>query len=509
MKKNVLALVSASMIVLPSTQSLHAAPPVQGPIDVTWAAKCDGQLARQTDDFAGPGLVGNLNIVPMYSDGARYRKTAMAGADACAKAMLEATDSTYREYLGLVRSYHFLNAGSDLALAAARDVQHDTGGLEADSGVQRTIGSSALYLEAEALIRMGRIEEAEDAALKSALVSGMDIGAYARAIVFARLTPRMTDAKREFIARLARFNSAYLDDIAEMQAWTGDFAAAVASMTAMEEIVTAERRGQPAAFAAMIATYAMLAGDGARATKEMARARAALGTSGSIEPPERASIERMLDFTAAGMTLAAGRPADARAMLAKRSDWVSDSTTYYEAPDWLELRPPAVIAMLRNLAGSGVRATSMGFPFSLGAEGLESATFRQRLAYLASPSRVPAILPAIQIWATSAAYRRAADMVWQIGDAPRFLKRRGCCEEIALLPDMAGATAGDALLLHAALIARSRGKRGFALSPWRYAQKSTVRFGNPGEPGFPVQATLVADDVIGTLAPLMPNPASR
>lgn len=495
-------LVSAGVIAAPATPAVPTA-------KASWAAMCDGELAvAASDDVAGPELVGNLAPLPLYRDAARYRKSGNDGAEACARAMREATDPAYRAYLGLVRSVHLIEARDfEAALAAAREVPQ--GALAQDRGFQRTIGSSARYLEAEALVRLGRVEEAEDAALDSALMAGMDVVASSRAILFARLTPRMTERKRRFIARLAGFNSAFLDDIAEIQAWAGDFAGAAESIAAMEAVMTVERQGNPAAFGAITATYAMLAGDLPRANAEAGRSRAALERVGArISPKTRNAIERMLDFVAMGAALAAGRGDEAQAMFARRSDWVSDSTTYYREPDWLELRPPAVIAMLRRFAGAGIAVSGVaGSPLALGPEGLAAETFRRRIAYIASPDRVSDILPSIQLWATEAAYRRAAALAWQVGESPRFLRREGGAEAISTLPDLTGITANDALLLHAALIARSRNKRGFALSPWRQIQGSTVRFGNPGDPGFPAQATLLADDVIAILAPLMPDPA--
>jgi hypothetical protein len=65
----------------------------------------------------------------------------------------------------------------------------------------------------------------------------------------------------------------------------------------------------------------------------------------------------------------------------------------------------------------------------------------------------------------------------------------------------------DALLLHAALQAKARGKSGFAyFLDTQRPTTSFVRFGNSGEEGIPASQYVPADDVIAELRQIIPPP---
>jgi hypothetical protein len=68
---------------------------------------------------------------------------------------------------------------------------------------------------------------------------------------------------------------------------------------------------------------------------------------------------------------------------------------------------------------------------------------------------------------------------------------------------------GEALLLHAALRAKSQGHAGFVISATRPSVRMVlVRYGEPGQAGFPASIAFPAEQVIADLSPLMPNPAA-
>src|SRR5439155_23456114 len=107
-------------------------------------------------------------------------------------------------------------------------------------------------------------------------------------------------------------------------------------------------------------------------------------------------------------------------------------------------------------------------------------------------------------------YSGLSRAVWKT-DKSRYLIKRTAKDtykgELLLLYGVYGAPSGEALLLHCALVAHSRGKAGFVLSPARdHLNSAQVLFGNPGEPGFPVGATMEAIRVIAALSEEMPEP---
>ena len=101
--------------------------------------------------------------------------------------------------------------------------------------------------------------------------------------------------------------------------------------------------------------------------------------------------------------------------------------------------------------------------------------------------------------------------VWKTDKSKYLLKSTGkekYVGEAVYMREIIGVPAGEALLLHCALLARSRGKTGFVLMPVRSRLDSAVvRFGAPGEKGFPADATFDAATVIAALSVEMPEPA--
>lgn len=104
--------------------------------------------------------------------------------------------------------------------------------------------------------------------------------------------------------------------------------------------------------------------------------------------------------------------------------------------------------------------------------------------------------------------------MWKVGAKPRYLLRKAAdntttFDTIDVSP-LAGLESGEALLLHAALIAKTRGKRGFMVMPFRKnIEWSRVLFVNPDDPGIPADAVFDVEKVIVDLSPAIPAPAVR
>ena len=78
------------------------------------------------------------------------------------------------------------------------------------------------------------------------------------------------------------------------------------------------------------------------------------------------------------------------------------------------------------------------------------------------------------------------------------------------LPMVSPSVAMDGYVLHAALLAKSRGHQGLVFSPIfgdKYVS-AAFRTGNRGEKGFPSGLFIDADDAIAKLSPVIPDPAA-
>ena len=80
--------------------------------------------------------------------------------------------------------------------------------------------------------------------------------------------------------------------------------------------------------------------------------------------------------------------------------------------------------------------------------------------------------------------------------------------ELMFLPMVDPTTAMDAYVLHAALLARSRGHQGFVFMPivTDNLVAASFRTGDRGQKGFPEDLFVPADDVIAKLGPVIPDP---
>jgi hypothetical protein len=80
--------------------------------------------------------------------------------------------------------------------------------------------------------------------------------------------------------------------------------------------------------------------------------------------------------------------------------------------------------------------------------------------------------------------------------------------ELLFLPLVAPSVAMDSYVLHAALIAKSRGHEGFVFQPIIGDKiiAGSFRSGNKGQPGFSPDLFIDANDAIAKLSPLIPSP---
>ncbi len=111
-------------------------------------------------------------------------------------------------------------------------------------------------------------------------------------------------------------------------------------------------------------------------------------------------------------------------------------------------------------------------------------------------------------------YESLSKNVWRTDKSKLILKTKADPAknkmEAMFLPLVDPAVAMEAYVLHAALLAKSRGQQGFVFMPV-FSDKISAglfRTGNRGEKGFPDDLFIAADDVIAKLKPVFPDPAT-
>jgi hypothetical protein len=135
-----------------------------------------------------------------------------------------------------------------------------------------------------------------------------------------------------------------------------------------------------------------------------------------------------------------------------------------------------------------------------------------RAALLAKDSDNKTLFRLIPAEFSIKAYQTAAKDVWRTDKSKIILKSKADPAknpmELMFLPFVHPVVAMDAYMLHAALIARSRGQQGFVFMPILTDKlvAASFRTGNRGDRGFPPELFIDANEVIAKLSPLFPAP---
>lgn len=456
-----------------------------------------------------------LSEAAMRRDDPEGRLSGLAGAEACERAIAASGDEVRRARLGFARTIHYIEAERfDDAIRSANDYPAHIGALGAEWATVRTFGSVAARFQADALMRAGRMEEAEDAAVRAAEASDLEIVGLQRTLRYLFLTPRMTEGKRRVFATVRRRIPEMASSVADAYAWAGDYPAAAETVGMfVENMHAALPADSPGVFnfLATQAIYTALAGDLPRARGLVAEARTALAagmTEGIASTEVRASTEERAALAEIIIQFSEGQRDEARRAFAGRGSWL--------------LSPASATAALMTRLQADLPPAERTGALARDPASLRDEEFANRANILRNAERTKQLYDWTIFFATGDDYRRQAGRVWRVAERPAFLVRSpqrlpgftpGSRYEVLHNANTATGSAADneSLLLHAALIARARGVSGFATvsQPQRYTTELLVRFGNVGEPGFPSGATFAADDVIGALAPYIPDPATR
>ena len=490
-------------------------PSPPAPIDPKLAGslylQCDGNPNNMS---AGEGLarfVGAVTLLALFAPAAETpnaskRKFGEDGVKACSGLIDgDKAEGTVVRRLPLIlaRALHRIEAkdyaGALLDVGKARE-EAAKFNLASDPYFQRSMAVSFNVIEAETHLRMGKAETAQMTAFQS--MKGLSYSYYP--MIAARDFPehiqKLSENELNRLTSLSRLSSTYqwlrAYRLSEVSRFAESAAAIDDAIVWNEAIKQDDKSSFPEAAGAIAHS---LAGNWPRASELATRSRTNLETrraEGKAEQ-EASAIVEMLDFYDIIKLAHEGKVKDARRNFAARSKWLSPAFGQVQEVN----RRLRVGAAPEELFGALEKT-----PDAMWNERRE-----QRLAtMLQSDKNNRTLFTLILPYASVEAYERLSKRVWKttgnaiISKAPNTFLNAYYMN----IYDGDSLTQVDALLLHAALQAKARGKTGFTyFLDTQRPSTAFVRFGNAGDEGFPASKYIPADDVIAELRAVIPPPA--
>lgn len=472
--------------------------------------QCDGNPNNMTAGesiarlIALSAVVGLLAPPPEQPDAAK-RKFGAAGVAACSQLIdgERAEGNVYRRIpLILARALHrveaidYPNALADVAKARGEAAAQD---LTSDPYFQRSMGLSLDLIEGEIRARMGDIAGAREVSLRSSELYPFNFYAVRVARAYEILSPDVDQRSIDLSKRFAKFVLVNLWSSVDQLSRAGRFeeAAALAHITLDETKALFEDGPQPAHYAQVAVADALAgkwdsAAELAKSGRDLMRQRAAEGKpeEGSIGTVER------LDFYDVIRLAHEGDLKQARRSFGARSEWT--------APYFGQ-----ILAVHHMLSEGIADDEKIGMLASIAESLWQTRRDTVRAVMLEADKGNKTLFSLILPYADSTDFERLSKRVWTTKGNRIIAKEM--VDDVQLFPlyltDGAPMTQYDALLLHAALQAKARGKQGLLF----YANVSEpqiafAHFANPGDPGVSPDRFLAADAVIAGLRTVIPPP---
>ena len=474
--------------------------------------RCDGLPAHQTPAELAARIVVIMATAGLSGPGemadARKRAHGDDGVAACVEALATEADPIRRVQLTLGEAAHQIEAGHfDAALTSAASVDALAGPRAGETAYRRGLRLSGLELQAAALVRLGRPEDAAKVALEMAGDEPWDVTVQGRAARFVDLSDDDGPERKAFFAHYGRLEPGALTDRARAQEWHGDWRGAAESLEGLIDVYRGFALAKPGPQPALRAKAALdraLAGDLAASEDLAAATRAELQDeidSGLALSNQNVVAEatELLDLRQVVISLESGLTAQARTAFAARSLWLAAG--------------PGVMAALTDRLRAGADVAQRTGALASDGATVRAEARRRAVAAMTStgdPTKAePWLWSAIRGYLTDDFYKSWDHGVWKTDKSPFLAKKTGkqtVAGDFLFVGPSNGPPAGEALLMHAALLARARGEPGFVIFPRRqYANGAWVRFGKSGDPGLPSVAWQDASEVISALSDRFPG----
>jgi tetratricopeptide (TPR) repeat protein len=366
------------------------------------------------------------------------------------------------------------------------------------------LSARVLMLEAAIQVRRKDAEAAQAAAVRAVLLAPYDVALIKRGTRYLTLTSSFDGEKDRALTAVGKLLPELISARGAALVKQKRFDDAYAALTAAEEINAGFFTDfHPQEFDAYRALILALAGRGAESDALAARVQESLASlSGSGFMVQNGSIvataSEILGMRSILRDLASGHAKDARATFRAHGPWMLTPNEIL----------PAVVDRLRAGAAADELTGTLADPGAT----LEARYQTERMAALSDPKGIAHEYEQPFIYASTADFARVAGATWKVGDKPRFLSRHvkdqlPTTDVLDGLPGVDGLPAGEALLLQAALITKSRGLDGFVIKPGRkYTAIIGLRFGKIGDPGLPALFAYDPSAIIADVAPHIPEP---
>lgn len=475
--------------------------------------QCDGQPDNVTDGETAARLLGAVTLLGLFappheSADSSKRKFGLEGVAACGKLLSgDGQESNPRRRLGLIfgRAIHQIEAKNyqkavdDVAMARR---EAEAAGLMADAYFAHSRGRAFNLIESAALVRMGRAEDARAVSLKNAGAEEYSIASLLSAPTYSDFLDKQSGEEERVTAWRTRLIPQMAGSRADRFDLVGRFGDSARLRDALIEFDAEQTpESNSSLLMARAAVAYALAGNVALGAERAKAARANADKRRLDGDPEADASElvELLDLYNIVETYRSGDLKTARRLFSARSQWLGPSLGSVLEVNRQLRRDAAADELIGGLAKS---------PEDLWKDHVDS-TRAELLAKDKDNKTLFALAPGERSFKL---YQAVAKNVWRTDKSkiiiPTKPEKTKSQLELMYLPLTDPVVAMDAYVLHAALIARSRGQQGFVFAPVisRNIIAASFRSGNRGAKGFPAELFVDANDVITKLSPLIPQP---
>ena len=477
--------------------------------------QCDGQPNNVTSGETAARILGAVTLLGLFAPppeapDASKRKFGEAGVAVCDSLLAgDKQEGNAKRRLGLILGRAIHNIEAKKFEAAIADVaqarrEAEAAGLTADPYFARSRGRSFDLVESAALLRMGRADEARAVSLRSADEHQYSLFALIDTPTYGPYNATLSPEEDRVLLWQSRLIPSAANLRADRLELAGRFADAARVRDALVEF-DAEHSpdSNSSVWLASAAVAHALAGNAATAAERAEAARANAEKRKADGKPETnlAEYVELTDLHDIVRTAAQGDAKTARRLFAARSQWVGASLGSVSEVNRRLRQGAAPDELIGGLAKE---------PELLWKEKADTAL----TALLAKDSDNKTLFGLTPGLRDASGYEALSKNVWRTDKSKIVLKTKndsgGSKMETLFLPLTDPFVAMDAYVLHAALLARSRGHEGFVFMPVvtdRFAA-ALVRTGNGGEKGFPADLFIPAEEAIAKLSPIIPSPAT-
>ncbi|HQS70706.1 MULTISPECIES: hypothetical protein [unclassified Novosphingobium] len=513
--KNSLAGIAAAALILnpvaASAADAPAAANAKAPAGPSAFVRCDGfpnkasSLGTVARLIAITAVVGLLLPQREAAD-PKKRQTGADGIKACDEALSgpePAKDGGRRIELIFGRAIHRMEMQDwDGALADIRFVTADQPELTATTAYQQSLGITAVELEAMVMTGKADFAAAHKLGMELARRTPFDLRAQLAAIRYMSVARAYGEAEAAVYDQAARAWPLALISRADARAAAGQFAGTAADYATYTALIATMPKTRYYASQARAAIAYRLAGNPAEGDRliklamEKAEADIALGKNDGVVT----SANEANDLYAILVALDSGQTTRARTLFSARSRWPSISAGM-------------VAGVAQKLDAAATPADRTNIPIT-SAKDILAAEQARTVAQINDPgeSNNDRFATYRSAFAPNE-FTKFAKSVWKTDKSryvitPKVEPENG--ELISTMRDGSGAPATYAMLLHLALVAKSRGHSHFMMMPGQLALNvARFRTGTPGDGKVFADVAYNAADVIAAISPIIPQPVKK